>query len=721
MPGLVNDAPPPLTRSRRAPGPAGNQRMRRSLRRDLTVVIALLSVPACGDGTGGNARGSSQAAPGPVQMADEPEDYGTLAGQLATRIVRSSSLAEAVEPTRMALALGGIPTSDLRQTLMQARVPGAGYIVLPGEAINLAAEARNRPTTGTLTVAQLAGMMRELGWDFEPSKAPGHHLMDVFAAWIEAAETAPGEALSFTPLFLKEMAGDQGTAGAVLRPGSDPELVWLTLLEMQLFVSAIETVLPPMPTQTASPSATPYRFASLTANPCAEIRRSIGRLGTDERVLAEEAIGYAAGRALDGAIKKTLGDKAAEVVGRAQEKVLGPLMAIQKLAAYYRSAQISVDGYDRGGDIDEKHKASVQSSFFFKARVLLPDPSASGLNSGHTLPDLRECEKLAGLPTVTDQADVAAALDSWRIDWDIHSDPKHALITKAENFDIKGRMKMNLRRTGAYTGETPEVAMIVTPEAEHRGKVESSPVTAVASLEMDVPEEVIRAVLFQGTTPAFFTIATNMFAHLVNLKTRKTVKITYHVPVVYELTFDVGIEAWDEGHGVEYTMRMSDRLILEPPVDRQWAGTWQEVSHIGVIPQTPIRVERFRSLTDECVQHVATDPTIFLAYIPVDSGGEFTLYLVAPGGAPGRNRGTTWLSDTCGELVEDRHAPLWPFTDLHEFPDGIAAAPITRWRAPQPGVRVFEEQRDVSVDDLLRIREDMKLHLREIVVQEGGP
>lgn len=160
--------------------------------------------------------------------------------------------------TEQALAWGGVRVRSKARVYARGRGPAGAVSATPLEALHLAVEARERESVERLTLAELARMLRGLGFPFARGD-PGLQLASFLRGWIAKARARPADPRSFTPLFLAEMARFQRPAVDLTRP-FPPEALRLTLVEASWWRRPSCAVLP-------RPAASPRRRPSLRPAP----------------------------------------------------------------------------------------------------------------------------------------------------------------------------------------------------------------------------------------------------------------------------------------------------------------------------------------------------------------------------------------------------------------------------------------------------------------------
>ena len=239
-----------------------------------SVVFAISLLAAEKRQLGSEPRAPAAAAQPSIPGSELPSANSGVAAALTRRLTASTGVADAIAATREALALGGLSTWDGQRFLAEAAAPVASGFVIPEETVALAMEARQRPTAGRLTLAQLGIMLKDLGWPFQEGAIPGEQLRDIFQGWVTDGLAQPADRLSFTPLFLRDMALTQQPAIDLAKGDYDPEQLHLTLLELELFAAHFDRISGPVAQASrnrvpGSCAATPAAQAS---GPCTELK-----------------------------------------------------------------------------------------------------------------------------------------------------------------------------------------------------------------------------------------------------------------------------------------------------------------------------------------------------------------------------------------------------------------------------------------------------------------
>jgi len=162
------------------------------------------------------------------------------AGELAQYLTGERPFAGSMWAVQEALARGGIATIDHGQFGAVAYAPASPFRAVPLEIIRLTREIRQFGHQYTLTLADLANSLRDLGWPFTSERSAASQLAEFLAEWVAEAKKTPSAPDSFTPLFLAELARQRVPAVDLSVPAPRLESIRLTMLELELFTAAFD-------------------------------------------------------------------------------------------------------------------------------------------------------------------------------------------------------------------------------------------------------------------------------------------------------------------------------------------------------------------------------------------------------------------------------------------------------------------------------------------------
>lgn len=509
--------------------------------------VALFSVvlEACGRGdgapkreTGGSGTGSNNVAVAPDPRSAVLLDTASDAGaQVARRIVKASTLEDAVTATREAITRGGLTVTDFQGTVQRPVGKPSPFVVLPPEAVLLAYEARQHATQSRLTLDELGNMLSDFGWPFHGEAMPGDQLMRIIATWVREARKNPEDPVNFTPLFLADMGRRQIPAVDLANDSTDPGEVRLGFLELQLFAAALTRGLG-KPVKIGRIDATPVILASYGTGAgvgvCDGAKEWFN--GTLVGGLTGEYGAWGVGEALERGLKRaglTVLEAAFGPVTDAAEAV----MKIVRLAELYGSIQLDIDyasetPAERPGPGEDKYAAVIA-----RAGVNAQDYEQyqKSLKSNQLVGSVRNCLETLGLPTWSDLGEVASDADKWRIQWTLgRGSPKHALHAREHNdWAVYGQRKIQLKRASPTSGEA-KYTFKLTPEAlaGHPGHRLRSEVEVTAQLDM-VTAPAISTITDILQDPVIGRIKSSVELGVGAFKVFVTPEAHLFVPIVY--------------------------------------------------------------------------------------------------------------------------------------------------------------------------------------------
>lgn len=384
----------------------------------LLAVLALIVFLFLGGCSGG---GGDDEAPldSETPAATTPNEASVVASQ----ITQGDTADEVVTATQKALTLSGVPIADVDEVYTPATIPGGSSFVSPGAAFNMAMEQHNRTTSGRLTVTELGQMLKDFGWPFLADSTPGQQLMLFFGVWVTEAQKVPTQPESFVPLFLYEAAKQQVPPVNLASGTGDPDLMRLTLLELELITAAFDraSVETTSPLSLNGSRAVMAEAADIVTDPCTQMKASFGKLGGGAMGFNwEQTGGEVLGKAL---AKGGLGEADVTGIGNALSAI-GTAARIWKLVQIYTTSEVTLA--IAGGD--QVHKAWDGSRQLkeFTATAGIPaqdwqDYQKNLVNrgaGGKIEQVYKDCMQTFGFPTIADLGDIAASIDSWKIAWE---------------------------------------------------------------------------------------------------------------------------------------------------------------------------------------------------------------------------------------------------------------------------------------------------------------
>ncbi len=443
----------------------------------VAAVVLLFSLMLGGcKGKDGGGSGSAATYTAPKEVTD-----------LVTQITGSATAEQVITATQKALTLGGTPIGDLDQVYSPATEPANIGFISPRAAFNMALEEHQRATSGRLTVTELGQMLKDFGWPFKAEPSPGEQMMLFFSIWVTEAQKDPTNVESFAPLFIAEMAKQQVPPIDLASGTGNPDHMRLTLLELELFSSALDrvsSVTPPPPAPAKAGRI--YSAVSVTAtDPCTQVKTSFGDWGKIGGVALEQGTGEAVGRAL----KATLGEGVASGINDALG-ALGTASRIWKLVQIYSDAQVSVT--IAGGN--QAHKS------FDGARQLKTITATAGIpaadwqayetnmiargDGGKLEQVVKDCMQTFGFPTISDLGNMASSIDSWKVGWELRgtdSCGNSMLTSDYKNFpDCLAYFSQDVNPPSLWVNFNPPYKELTT---------KTGPASVEAVLKLDINEE----------------------------------------------------------------------------------------------------------------------------------------------------------------------------------------------------------------------------------------
>ena len=525
---------------------------------------------------------SSTAPPSPTAIPTVPptpivlQPSNTAPAELAKTITESQDFARVIAATQEALARGGIATEDFERVHVQAIEPAVSITLLPQQTANMASEGQHRETSGTLTIARLGDMLKELGFPFREGATPGEHLIQFLSVWIQGAQLEPNDPHSFTPLFLNEMAKRQTPSINLADGKASAERVYWTMLEIELFTAAFDRVAQ----KESMLPRTPRAFQVSFVEPVQDSSRPVALLQSDYCAKLKKNLGSFTGQVEGVLIKlsfeETLKKIITDVVGEGPDKnvkdaydVIKIVNKIANLVTLYNSVNIAVT--IAGDDTVHKPAPDEQDQYKqFDALVTVTDTDEDSA--------VGDCLQLLGLPPPESPKDIAAKLDNWRVEWAlVEGSPEHARISAAATgTDTSGQQQLPLKRTGDASGEaTMYVQIVEEGVSNHQGEQETADVVAKAELEtseMLKLETLVSAVkvkknFWLGVAGPIVDVAAGFIQEMAQPKSFATLEVTYHQPLSFLLegTYSSGHKLSHNGKVVVTNIQRGPfSFVLEP-------------------------------------------------------------------------------------------------------------------------------------------------------------
>lgn len=573
---------------------------KRRIVQPLLVVMLLLGACAALAGTHEKAQGAANppgvakapaaAAKPSVSATDSLLADTGIAATLTRRLTGSTGVTDAVAATREALALGGLATRDRQRFLVKATAPAASGFVLPQETVALALEARQRPTAGRLTLAQLGDMLKDLGWPFREGSLPGEQLRDIFRAWVTDGLAQPGDLLSFTPLFLRDMALTQQPPIDLAKGDYDPEQLHLTLLELELFTAHFDRISGPAARASGdpakgdydpgqplltSPELEPYAghvdgtsgpsalaswsgdpglsqampTAQAGAGPCPELKKWLDSAFSDfddPGEAAAAAVRILIGDSVKAGLKEAL--QAAGFTAAAAQQFGKALSALSiasrlwKLVALYTDAQVAVTV--EANPIHAPSSSEGKKTDVFRARAGVSDRDweeyRQAMTSSDDVRGLRDCFRVFGLPVLPDLGDMGKEAKDWHMEWRLEGALERVRINEADNsFAHPGFLRVDLKPDGDHSAAAPFTVEILPEKGSHSGPEKQAIAVASAALHTAKPPSIatwVNAVKgglgnLLALSNALVELCAGWIAEMAPPKAYANLTVTYHESV----------------------------------------------------------------------------------------------------------------------------------------------------------------------------------------------
>lgn len=527
------------------------------------VALAAALLAACGDGSS-----TSTAAPSVTRSASRtvPDTASDPGAQVARRIVRAASLADAVTATREAVTRGGLTITDFAGGREPAVGPASPFFVLPDEAVLLAHDARHRATLSRLTLADLGAMLSDFGWRFEGRGLPGDQMMAFVSEWVRQAQQDPDDPLSFTPLFLADMARRQVPAVDLADSLTSPHAVRLGFLEVQLIAAALTRGLGD--SAAAGAAARAPRVPELGRRAGGLVTASYGARAPDNACqvtndwfgssfsgqAAQAGLQFGFGKGIDKGLEKAgLGDAGRANVGYTLDAI-GAALQLVKLAQLYASGHIGVEPVT---DLPA-HRPAPDGEELVTVRASAGideddwEEYRDAMNRAETSEAVKDCLASLGLPSWSDLGDIAESAEKWRVRWVLgRGSPRHAMHRIAGNDWLHvGSRQMRLQRTSRTTVEARYTFMLTEEWKDgHEGDQYDGEVEVTAELITAEPPTVGTfagaAGGLSGVIKALIELGAGWFQTVVTPESTILVPVTYHdegVTLLVEDEQDLGVD-----------------------------------------------------------------------------------------------------------------------------------------------------------------------------------
>jgi hypothetical protein len=523
----------------------------------LTAAFFLILI-SCGGNEPGNTGGN-----------DPTGGSNATVTQLTNSITTGGTAKAVVDATIGALEAGGVRVGEIDA---RAKLPAASWYVDTALAFNMASEARARATSGRFTVTDLAQMWKDFGFPFQGAGTPGEQLLAFLRGWTKDAKTKPGDANSFTPLFIESMVAKQVPSVNLTDPNITPDAVRLSLLEIELMIAAFDRAYQPTNAQAVSlaPRAVGRDY-------CTEFKALFGKIGG--KVL-DKALGYVKGTITDTALAG-LGLTNAEmaVFNETHKNILKSLsvgLKIVKVVQLYSSSSVALN-VEGANPTHRPHKNQARKLVPVVAIAGVPEQDwqdyQNKLGSSEQQTMLG-CLGILGVPLPPDLKQVAANSAKWKVYWQlVKGSPTHVVIpSDVNNFDAPSagdpygmKLVSNSSSTSKATlkvdlNDEPELASIFD------GPVKKADVTVKASVDTsEVPNPAMLVQLggLVGAIPTLVDLSAGWLQKALPPSNTITFQVEYHpMPDQFEAKLN-------------FTMTHKGHLRGEPAaMQYQTTGSW---------------------------------------------------------------------------------------------------------------------------------------------------
>lgn len=363
------------------------------------------------------------------------------------------------------------------------------YLIEP-ELKLLAHDAGNKTYGGRLTLEQVAFMLSDMEFPFDPSRPAAESMRQGVTHWVQAALKNPDAPGAYAPQLLYEMGFQQYPAVDLSSDNWDASDYRLTYLELHVFLSAFlqgaaeedssvfwgEWQLGKKVYAADEPSYCTYAKNWYIDKGSISTNQVPDKLGNEMiNILVSELTGKGV---------ELLGD----VVGKALQAVSAAFKVL-KLGMLYWSVDIHVVP-----SVSNVHKPSPSEAgkdVAFRSVVGVDEKKykeyLDSWRNSPTAKNVKDCMSFFGLPSPTDADDIAADVENWGVEWRLYGG--HATFGLDKNdFYLPAQLQMNVKRTGPAQGETKFIVDVNKEDVRsHEGEEKQGQISVQAELEMDSP------------------------------------------------------------------------------------------------------------------------------------------------------------------------------------------------------------------------------------------
>ncbi len=369
---------------------------------------------------------------------------------------------------------------------------GNGLHVVQPELLMLAMDGARKSTTSRITLAELAQMLKDIGFPFPEGRRPAEVMEEGIRAWVGEALENPGTPGAEAARFLHAMAARQDPAIDLSSSRWMAEQYGLTHLELFVFNATIIDVFPDGKQAATSAWLAPANLVADMVFPrahaaegrsaaCSVLLDLYGEFyiydGSKKNMQNIFGLGESVGGASEGPAKGL-----AKAAG-----AISTLFKLHRLMLLYTSTEMRVTA-----DQPFVHKPATGEAgkeVTFVATVGIDEEKQREferkMKESSIMRGLTKCLAELGLPTPTDVGDIAKEMENWKVSWNLYGD--HATWSNKKNKFKSGNLRqapLEPSADGAH-GESRFVVDIKREE-HHEGDIITDYISGKATLHTDV-------------------------------------------------------------------------------------------------------------------------------------------------------------------------------------------------------------------------------------------
>ncbi len=479
--------------------------------------------------------------------------------------------------------------------------------------MQVARDGRRSASIGRVTLDEFATTMHQAGTPFAIERAdgtlrdPGSSLRNFLAGTVRAAMEHPDDPAAQAPLLLAALARTRTPSIDLTRTDYDPDTLTLTHLDLLLVTSIFAQIAPVYRADQPAPAAgsARSRAARAAATPCSDFKSYLEKQVT----LGGDAFGYGTQKAVSAYMNKAAALLAKDITeastAAAQQALsktlaaLGILSKAQGIALLYSTAQAElVAAVD---EVDKPAAGTPARPVLFTVKAGVPDDEWEEYKANEPtdfMNSIRDCAAFAGLPSWTTAADIAGAIEKWRVEWRIvEGSGFHALMSAGQHYDFPGRLAEYLKRRDDHSG-TENVSLDILPARRAgTGPVLIEPVTVRAEIATDPPPSILTwlSAAEAGADPLGLIgpvsdLVTGFIQNLATLDATKTVNVRFSDPGVWygriletvSNQYGVTFSSYSSGEGGAYSRANSSQRRTGKARTLTQIGTGRDANMLGV-------------------------------------------------------------------------------------------------------------------------------------------